>query len=61
MAIPDPRTMSLGDLIVAAFDQAALFSSDPLEVSRLATQCLSRRLRNTPRITIGLRSAATAI
>jgi hypothetical protein len=31
------NTVQLGDLVVAAFDEAAHWSSDPREVSRLAT------------------------
>ena len=33
-------TVQLGDLVAAAFDEAALFSSDPREVSRLATKAV---------------------
>ncbi len=34
----------LGDLIAAAFDEAARFSNDPREVSRLATQAITHML-----------------
>jgi hypothetical protein len=34
------ETILLGDLIVALFDEAAHYSSDPKEVSRLATLTL---------------------
>jgi hypothetical protein len=37
--------MRLGDLVVAAFDEAALQSSDPKEVSRLATRTVRYLLR----------------
>jgi len=39
------ETIRLGDLIVAIFDEAAYYSSDPKEVSRLATQTLMHMLR----------------
>jgi hypothetical protein len=39
------ETIRLGDLIVAIFDEAAHYSSDPKEVSRLATQTLMHMLR----------------
>jgi hypothetical protein len=39
------KTAPLGELVVAAFDGAARYSTDPREVSRLATQALARMLR----------------
>jgi hypothetical protein len=45
------RTAPLGELIAAAFDEAARHSADPKEVARLATQAVShmlRRARRTP-------------
>jgi len=39
------ETFRLGDLIVAVFDEAAHYSSDPEEVSRLATQTLRHMLQ----------------
>ena len=41
------RTVQLGDLVAAAFDEAALFSSDPKEVAHLATQSVVRMLRRS--------------
>ena len=40
-----PKTMQLGELIAAAFDKAAQQSSDPREISRLATMAVQRMLR----------------
>lgn len=39
------KTMPLGELVTAAFDKAARDSNDPREVSRMATQALSRMLQ----------------
>lgn len=38
------RTAQLGDLIVAAFDKAALSTDDPKEASHLATRAVQRML-----------------
>jgi hypothetical protein len=38
------ETAKLGDLVVAAFDRAALLSSDPEEISRAATAAVERLL-----------------
>jgi hypothetical protein len=38
------RTVELGDLVVALFDEAARYSTDPREVSRLATGAVMRVL-----------------
>ena len=37
-------TVQLGDLVVAAFDEAARHSRDPREVSRLATRAIKHLL-----------------
>jgi len=37
--------VQLGELVVAAFDKAAQLSSDPREISRLATTAVMRILR----------------
>jgi len=39
------KTAQLGELVVAAFDKAEHYSTDPREVSRLATQAVMRMLR----------------
>ena len=41
------RTAQFGELVVAAFDGAADYSTDPLEVSRLATEAVAHILRRT--------------
>ena len=46
-----PKTVALGELILAVFDKAAQYSADPREVSRLATQAVSHMLRQAPRLT----------
>lgn len=45
-----PKTVPLGELILTVFDNAAQYSSDPREVSRLATQAISHMLWHTPRL-----------
>ena len=40
--------MKLGDLVVAAYDEAARHSTDPREVSRLANQVVLRLLHARP-------------
>ena len=50
------KTAELGELVAAVFDKAALYSTDPEEVSRLATRAvmhLLRRSRRTQRRTSG--------
>ncbi len=42
------KTAQLGELVVAAFDQAARYSTDPEEVSRLATTAVMHILRRAP-------------
>ncbi len=44
------ETVMLGDLIVAAFDEAARSSRDPKGTSRLAALIVRRLLRTAPRI-----------
>lgn len=39
-----PKTVSLGELILTVFDNAALYSLDPSEVSSLATQTVTHML-----------------
>jgi len=39
------RTVQLGDLIVAAFDQAACVAINPPEVTRLATETVLRLMQ----------------
>lgn len=50
MRIQAQKTAQLGSLVVAAFDAAARYSTDPREVSRLATQAVTRMLRRARRI-----------
>jgi hypothetical protein len=45
MRVHEQTTAQLGELVVIAFDEAARFSKDPLEVSRLATQAITNMLR----------------
>ena len=51
MKIQSPKTVALGELILAVYDKAAEYSADPKEVSRLAAQTLSHMLWYTPRLT----------
>jgi hypothetical protein len=39
------KTVKVGELVVAAFDEASHWSSDPTEVSRLATRVVTHILR----------------
>ena len=41
------QTTTLGDLVAAAFDEAERWSTDPREVSLLATQAVANLLRRT--------------
>jgi hypothetical protein len=43
-------TVSLGELVATVFDKAAQYSTDPQEVSRLASQTISHMLWHTPRL-----------
>jgi hypothetical protein len=47
-------TVRLGDLIAAAFDEAARCSTDPMEVSRLATQVVRYLVRRGGRTSVPL-------
>jgi hypothetical protein len=49
MRMKPRRTAELGDLIVAAFDKAAQYSTDPQEVTRLATKAVVHMLRRARR------------
>jgi len=50
MNTPFRKTAQLGDVVVAAFDSAALYSTDPREVSRLATQAVAHLLHHARRL-----------
>ena len=50
MIVTHNRTARLGDVIAAAFDEAARRSVDPREVSRLATQTVRQLMRRSRRI-----------
>jgi hypothetical protein len=52
-----PEVITLGDLVAAAFDAAAHYSSDPKEVSRLATQTVVHMLRANSARNIGSTSS----
>ena len=41
------RTAQFGELVAAAYDGAACYSRDPLEVSRLAAGAVTLMLRHT--------------
>lgn len=42
-------TASIGDLVASAFDEAALTSNDPREVTALATRTIEHLLRRAHR------------
>jgi len=42
------KTAPLGELILAVFDKAAQYSTNPREISRLATQAVSHLLWHAP-------------
>ena len=44
------KTVELGDLVVAVFDAAARYSTDPREVSRLATKAVKLMLRRARKL-----------
>jgi len=46
------KTVQLGELVLEAFDNAARYSADPQEVSRLATQAVVHMLRRARRTSI---------
>jgi hypothetical protein len=61
------ESAELGELVVAVFDQAARYSTDPRVVSRLATQVVRRMLRgaqkrplSSPRPTLRLAGTMAA-
>lgn len=39
------KTAPFGELLVAVFDEAACYSTDPEEISRMATEVVTRMLR----------------
>jgi hypothetical protein len=43
-------TISLGDLVATAFDEASRASNDPREVTALATQTIEQLLRRANRV-----------
>jgi hypothetical protein len=45
------KTAKLGELVAAAFDRAAQYSSDPREVSHLATEAVLHMLRRARKTT----------
>jgi hypothetical protein len=45
--MPTHRTIALGDLIVAVFDEAQRYTTDPREVGRRATEAVARLLRHS--------------
>jgi hypothetical protein len=49
------KTATVGDFVAATFDEAALYSSDPTEVTRLATQAV-RHLMRRPHVATRLPS-----
>ena len=44
------KTAQFGELVVVAFDNAAQYSKDPEEVSRLATSAVFSILRHAPKM-----------
>jgi len=49
MTTPMPETAEVGELVEAAFDQAAQYATDPAEVSRLATRAVMNMLLRSRR------------
>ena len=47
--ITDRKTASLGELIVTVFDKAASYSTEPVEISRLATGAITHMIRHAHR------------
>ena len=43
------KTAAFGEMVVAAFDQAARYTRDPQEMAHLATQAVAHMLRRTRR------------
>jgi hypothetical protein len=52
MRANDNNTIQLGELVAAIFDEAAKVSTDPLEVSRLATKTVRDILEGTGRTSL---------
>jgi hypothetical protein len=48
MQTNDHKTVQLGELVAAVFDEAAHYGTDPEQVSRLATRAVQHMLRRTP-------------
>ena len=46
------KAVPLGELVLAVFDEAAQYSPDPREVSRLATKAVANMLRRARRTAI---------
>ena len=46
MRTTQEKTTSLGELVTTVYDDAARYSQDPREVSRLATQTIAHMLRH---------------
>ena len=46
------KTVQLGELVAAIFDEAALFSTDQLDVSRLATKAVRGILERSGRTSL---------
>ena len=44
-----PKTTQLGELVAAVFDEAAYYSADPREISRLATRAVAHLVRRSRR------------
>ena len=57
MRTMDHTTVQIGQLIAAAFDEAAKYTTDPREVSRLATRAVTRMLRRARRALISPHTA----
>jgi len=51
MRIQVQKTIPLGELISATFDEAAQYSADPREVARLAVQAVEDMLAHATRLT----------
>jgi hypothetical protein len=51
------KTAPLGELIAAAFDEAGRHSTDPREVSRLATRAVIQLMRRARRLSVPLQPA----
>ena len=50
MKTKNHKTMHLGDLVAAVFDEAKHYSANPKEVSFLATQTVMQMLRQARRV-----------